>query len=79
MDVALTIFFDFSGVPHCLYCGQCTTTALETLEKEILTGKYEKGFVVKNPDYLKRRAHDPASAPAPAAPAAPAVEAKKGK
>lgn len=76
MDVALTIFFDSAGVPHCLYCGQCTTTALETLEKEILTGKYEKGFVVKNPDYLKRRAHDPASAPATSA---PAVEAKKGK
>lgn len=75
MDVSLTILFDAAGVPTCAYCGQDATAALEALEAAGLTGKFAKGYVVKSPDYLKKRTFEVA----PAAPAAPAVEAKKGK
>jgi hypothetical protein len=55
MDVSLTILFDAAGVPTCSYCGQDADAALKALAAAGETGKYEKGFVVRNPDYLKKR------------------------
>ena len=67
MNVSLTIMEDADGNPSIAYFGRDCTEALATLEREIGTGKFVIGHVVRDPTVIKsRRPPDPV--PATAAP-----------
>jgi len=74
MNVSLTIMEDADGNPSVAYFGRDCTEALATLEREIATGKFAIGHVVRDPTVIKsRRPPDPVPVP----PAEPAPEEPK--
>ena len=77
MNVSLTIMEDADGNPSIAYFGRDCTEALATLEREIATGKFVIGHVVRDPTVIKsRRPPDPVPE---AAPAPPEDTSRKGR
>lgn len=79
MNVSITVMEDADGNPSISYSGRDCTAALETLNREIASGKYVIGHVIRDPDTIKTRRYDPPSVAAAAAEPDPPAEKPRRK